>query len=106
MAEGARLESVCRLIPTEGSNPSFSAINPKRAFFSPFKIYLDDIRILDSYYGGSTGECNEPEQRNEVELARRVSQRSWRIIPLHMDVQVSRRPKRPFVAESVGIHTT
>ncbi len=47
MAEGARLESVYRFIPIEGSNPSLTAINKRPGTVGSF------------IYGGSGG-VNEP----------------------------------------------
>ena len=41
MAEGARLESVYRFIPIEGSNPSLTATNSeKTVFLQKFAVFL------------------------------------------------------------------
>ena len=51
MAEGARLESVFRLTPNEGSNPSLSAIFSEKPRFKPrgFFVWHDAIFTAVSY---------------------------------------------------------
>ncbi len=44
MAEGARLESVYRFIPIEGSNPSLTAINSKNPVNWP-GFLLADVQV-------------------------------------------------------------
>ena len=50
MAEGARLESVYRFIPIEGSNPSFSAKQNNEASFSRGLIVLRVMKTESKAY--------------------------------------------------------